>query len=49
MEGNRIDGVSVTSEGVFGGTRRRKPVWVVSSAKTSWESGHVRVVVQRFL
>ena len=49
MEGNRVDGVSVPSEGVFRGTRRRKPIRVVSSAEAGWESGHVRVVVQRFL
>jgi len=49
MEGNRIDGVSVTGEGVFRGTRCWKPIWVISSAETRWEGGHVRVVVQCFL
>ena len=49
MEGNRVDGVPVPSKGVFRGTRRRKPIRVVSSAEAGWESGHVRVVVQRFL
>ena len=49
MEGNRVDGVPVPGEGMLGGTRRRKPIRVVSSAETGRESGHVRVVVQRFL
>jgi len=49
MEGNRVDGVPVPGEGMLRGTRRRKPIWVVPPAETGRESGHIRVVVQRFL
>ena len=49
MESDRVDGVPVAGKGMFRGTRRWEPIWVVSSAEAGRESRHARVVVQRFL